>query len=401
MRKSHNQGTRDMPHQHRGVGNSDLEFFRPSEEADEEHTHTPAVNPVSEIVAEVRNKRRFPGKKNMDFGSRLYSDAKQWRRKSVEQLKKEQDAKEMAECTFTPTERSRRTFVETIGYDIEMTKPHDEEAESSEGGDNNSDGGTRSNAGRSSSRNIASSSNVDTPDRLVRWKKNKDQRIRKMQDSQFEKVIKDCTFQPNLEASRKGFERSKQKAKSKANGPPVNTLRRSIKAKQSEDERSERARYMFYERQRRALQESGKRKTSLSPQTSFHTHPDLTSRAPSVDVMTNDPEFIVNEGGGSELLTDPVITGDKNATRPSVEHVEKHLQMARARSIALKHSQLENQLCNRWRGHREQIRPDFYQCRTVHVPRHTVRAWPRAANRCQITQQEVVPKQGVAQASHA
>jgi hypothetical protein len=397
-RAGHNADSRELPHQHRGVGNSDLEFFRPSEELDEEHTHAPAVNPVSAIVAEVRNQRRFPGEKGKNFGHRLYSDAKNWRRKTVEQLKKEQDAKEMAECTFAPnTARSKRTFVATMGYDIEEAEVSQQREEggrsggggsdvegnggNSNDGDNdgvnsNDDDDTRSVVSRASTRRGGGGgsgvgrsgvSHFNTPDRLVRWQQNKDRRIKQMQKAQYDKATKDCTFRPNLNASKKSRsstpkskgDSSSPNMPARRSGAPKNTLRRSIAAKVSEDERSNRATFMFYERQRRALQDSGKRKTSLSPQTSFHTHPDLTSHAPSVDVMTNDPDFVVNQGGGAQLLTDPVIAarvqGGANesggGSPGGVEYVEKHLRrMARARSNRAlnQHSQLENQLRNRW-----------------------------------------------------
>lgn len=355
MREAHKVGARELPHQHRGVGNSDLEFFRPSDEADEEQTHAPAVNPLSAVVAEVRNQRRFPGGKGKDFGERLYSDSKTWRKKSYEQLKKEKEDKEMAECTFAPnTTQSKRTFATTMGYDIEESTSIGAQEHYGSISEPNSDAVAGSDGAKVSKSRSRYSSGVSTPDRLIRWQENKNRRIRKMQEAKLNTDIKACTFQPNLHKSERIYRKGQNSPRKtgRNQGVPQHTLRRSIEGNSTRAERSEKAHYLFYERQRRAIQHSEKRKTSFSPQTSFHTHPDLSSSAPSVDVMTNNPDFVVREGGGSQLLSDPVFAEDgDNHKGPSVEHVEKHLRrMARARSNRAlhTHSQLENQLRNRW-----------------------------------------------------
>ena len=100
---------RDLPHQ-KGSG------FHLSDLNDEELTFQPAVNPISAQIAAVRN--TLSGL--TDVGDRLHAESKTWRKKSVEQLSKELEEKEMKECTFKPNTKKIILVLTTQGLEINI-----------------------------------------------------------------------------------------------------------------------------------------------------------------------------------------------------------------------------------------------------------------------------------------
>jgi hypothetical protein len=267
---------RDLPHQ-KGSG------FHLSDLNDEELTFQPAVNPISAQIAAVRN--TLSGL--TDVGDRLHAESKTWRKKSVEQLSKELEEKEMKECTFKPnTKKSKTTFQSSLGYD------------------------TRSRGG------------MNTPDRLSRWQEKRDLKVLRMQKEKADKVNENCTFIPNLDES-KGPRRTL--VVSAGTGAPTNTRRRSEMQKIYSEDRQRRASAVFYERQKRAKEESDRIKTALSPHKPLHMHPTLHSKT-----------------------TAHVVANEESEVQSPIDQHLNRMAKARANREMRRNSTLVNQLRNPW-----------------------------------------------------